>query len=62
MKYQIYLNKETSTIIEKVAQTDNKKPNTLIKELLEGMFRIAQATAIQTEKEIKNYGNRKQEK
>lgn len=62
MKYQIYLNKDTSTIIEACALKDNKKPNTLIKELLESMFRIAQATANQTQMEINKYGNGKQEK
>lgn len=41
MKYQIYIKKEVSDIINKVAQFEGKKPNTLIKELLEQNFTLA---------------------
>ena len=53
MKYQIYLNKEASETINAMAQYDNKKPATLIKELMESMLRVAKATFEATEKEIK---------
>lgn len=45
MKYQIYLQKDVSDIINKVAKFEGKKPNTLIKELLEQNFRTAQEQA-----------------
>lgn len=41
MKYQIYLQKDVSDIINTVAKHYNKKPATLIKEMLESNFRIA---------------------
>ena len=40
MKYQIYLQKDVSEIINAIAQGLNKKPNTLIKEMLEENFRL----------------------
>lgn len=57
MKYQIYLNKETSEIINKCAQKDGKKPSTFIKQMLESLFRIAKSSAIALEKESQLYGN-----
>ena len=41
MKYQIYLQKDISDIINTVAKHYNKKAATLIKEMLESNFRIA---------------------
>ena len=41
MKYQIYLQKDVSDIINVAAMHYNKKPATLIKEMLESNFRIA---------------------
>lgn len=58
MKYQIYLNKDTSEIINKMAQKDNKKPATFIKQMLESLMNIAKQTAFATEKELSKYGNR----
>lgn len=58
MKYQIYLNKETSELINTCATHDNIKPSTMIKQLLEGMFKIASETANATEKELIKYGKR----
>ena len=48
MKYQIYLQKDVSDIINAVAKATNKKPNTMIKEMLESNFRVAfnQATEL----------------
>lgn len=46
MKYQIYLQKDVSEIINKVAKTLGKKPSTMIKEMLESNFRTAYQDAI----------------
>lgn len=54
MKYQIYLNKETSMIINELAQKDNSKPNTFIKKFVEGFMRIYNATQDQVNKELIN--------
>ena len=35
MKYQIYLNKQSSELINRMANNQQKKPATLIKELME---------------------------
>lgn len=43
MRYQIYLSKDVSDIINAISQGLEKKPNTLIKELLESNFRNAYA-------------------
>lgn len=61
MKYQIYLNKETSEIIQKCAEKDGKKPATFIKQMLESLFRIAKAGALQMEKEKDLYGTGEQQ-
>lgn len=55
MKYQIYLQKDVSDIINKVAQFEGKKPNTFIKDILEQNFRLAytQATEVIKGKENK---------
>lgn len=54
MRYQIYLDKETSEIINTCAEHDNQKPATLIKQLLESMFHLAKATEEQTRKDFQN--------
>lgn len=41
MKYQIYLQKDVSAMINAIAEGLNKKPSTLIKEMLESNFRNA---------------------
>ena len=41
MKYQIYLNKETSELINTIAINEKKKPATLLKNLLEVFFESA---------------------
>jgi len=46
MRYQIYLSKDVSDIINSISKGLSKKPNTLIKELLESNFRTAYADAI----------------
>lgn len=47
MKYQIYLQKDVSDIINAIAQGLHKKPSTLIKEMLESNFRTAYSQAIE---------------
>ena len=46
MKYQIYLQKDVSDIINSISKGLNKKPSTFIKELLESNFRTAYKDAI----------------
>lgn len=36
MKYQVYLNKETSLLLNEFSTALNVKPNTMIKSLIEG--------------------------
>ena len=57
MKYQIYLQKDVSDIINKVAQFEGKKPSTLIKELLEDNFRTAYNQATEVYEKGKKKGN-----
>jgi len=59
MRYQIYLNKETSEYVNKCAKQDGVKPATLLKSLLESMFKIAIATSQATEEEIKQYDEKR---
>lgn len=57
MKYQIYLNKETSIIVNELASKNNDKPNTYIKKFIEAFMRIYKASENQLQKElIKEYG------
>lgn len=53
MKYQIYLNKETSDIVERIARASNKKSARVIKEMFESMLRISKNTAEQLDRELK---------
>lgn len=55
MKYQIYLNKEASDTINGMAQEQETKPNTLIKEMMESILAVFKATQEATEKEIKKH-------
>lgn len=45
MKYQIYLNKKTSEVINALAKMDNEKPATYLKRYLEVSFAIAMKKA-----------------
>lgn len=57
MKYQIYLNKDTSILINELAEKNAMKPASIIKQLVEGCMRIARATTEETEKVIKDFDN-----
>lgn len=39
MKYQIYLNKSTTELVNYLAEQSNLKPNTFIKQLLEDLLK-----------------------
>lgn len=54
MKYQIYLNKETSTILNEIAEQLGKKSSTLIKEFLEKTFAMAIDTLGDKKGELQN--------
>lgn len=54
MKYQIYLNKDTSILINELAEKNNSKPNTYIKKFLEAFMRIYKASETQISKELEN--------
>lgn len=56
MKYQIYLNKETSKIIERIAAFEGIKPNTLIKNLIEGIMSKASEAALSMSKDVFSLG------
>ena len=57
MKYQIYLQKDVSEMINAIATGLGKKPATFIKEMLENNFRTAYKDAI--ESGALNYGRKK---
>lgn len=59
MKYQIYLNKQVSEVIELYAEMTGKKPNTLIKEYVENCFKIAMETSERTLEELQGNGKAK---
>lgn len=44
MKYQIYLDKETSILVNDLAQKNNNKPSTFIKRFVEGFMKIYKAS------------------
>lgn len=52
MKYQVYLNKETSKAIERIATIEGVKPNTLIKSIIEGLISKASEAALSMTKGI----------
>lgn len=58
MKYQIYLNKDVSNIINKIAEFEGKKPSTLIKQLLEENF----TTALKQAERLKKWPSNKRKK
>ena len=53
MKYQIYLNKETSISINRLAEKNGTKPNTFIKKFLESFMRIYNASEPTVEESLK---------
>lgn len=53
MKYQVYLNKETSEFINKYAEIDGKKPNTIIKELVESFANLSKPIEVKIFEELK---------
>lgn len=59
MKYQIYLNKDTSILINELAEKNKQKPASIIKQLVEGCMRIAKAANEETNKVLKDYEQRK---
>ena len=59
MKYQVYLNKTTSEFINKFAELDNKKPNTVIKELIEQFVKLSQPVELKIFEELMlKHGNK----
>lgn len=56
MKYQIYLQKDVSEIINKIAQALNQAPSTLIKNYLETNFREAYTLATTEERKEVMHG------
>lgn len=46
MRYQIYLDKETTKIVELLAKAQSKKTNTFIKNYLEEVFKTAYGVAV----------------
>lgn len=59
MRYQIYLAKDVSDIINAIAQGLKKKPNSLIKEMLESNFRTAYADVLKLQGEQDNEPTKK---
>lgn len=59
MKYQIYLNKETSDFINGASKQEGIKPATAIKRIVESIVSVTIATKEATEKEIQKYGQKK---
>ena len=60
MKYQIYLSKEVSDIINAIAHFENIKPNTLIKNLMEQNITSAynQLKTLESDKALKKGENK----
>jgi len=60
MKYQIYLNKDISDIINALAKAEGKKSNTFIKEFVERSFEAVKTAMDEDQiRVIKEYGKRK---
>lgn len=61
MKYQVYLNKETSEIVNKIAEQNGIKPNTQIKQFMEVLIAesLASYKRIESEFERRNSKNGK---
>lgn len=58
MKYQIYLKKDTSTLVNNLAEKNGEKPATFLKKFLESFMRIYSATETQLKKEILSNGDK----
>lgn len=59
MKYQIYLSKEVSEIINGIAKAEKKKPASFIKEFLETSFKSLKVAMTDEQiKVVKDYGKR----
>lgn len=54
MKYQIYLNKDTSMLINELAEHESIKPATYIKKFIESFMRIYKGTNEAIQKELDN--------
>lgn len=54
MKYQIYLNKTTSEMLNEIARQLDKKPSTLIKEFIENSFTMAEKTIGEEKGDLSN--------
>ena len=61
MKYQVYLNKETSEIVNKIAEQNGIKPNTQIKQFMEVLIAesLASYKRFESEFERRNSKNGK---
>lgn len=60
MKYQIYLKKDVSEVINTISKVSNQKPATFIKEFIERCFDFTAETLGQEAiKEITDYGKDK---
>lgn len=57
MKYQIYLNKETSELVEKLSHVTFVAPATFIKRTIEEMFAIDQKTYTKILQELEEAKN-----
>ena len=58
MKYQIYLDKETSDFINGASEQEGIRPATAIKRIVESIVRVTIATKQATEKELQNVKKR----
>jgi len=56
MKYQIYLNKETTEFINKLAEKKSKPASTLIKALIEDFVKLSKPLEKDILKEMDNNG------
>ena len=59
MKYQIYLNKEASDFVNKLAESSSKKPATIIKAILESFIIVSKPYEDKIAEEVKRYDKTK---
>lgn len=59
MKYQIYLNKDTTAFIEKIAERTGRKPASVIKELIESFYILGKPVEEKIAGELNNAKPRK---
>lgn len=57
MKYQVYLNKETSEYINRIAEMNGLKPNSQIKQLIEVLIKESIESARRMEREFEKRSN-----